>query len=104
MKRDVCRVIGHQRPSTQTAGPLSLSSFEETEATLTLEQAMAEARRCTVASPCAYCEVCELICPDLAISRDPQTKDIRIDLNYCKGCGLCAHACPRHAIEMIVDS
>jgi pyruvate ferredoxin oxidoreductase delta subunit len=24
-------------------------------------------------------------------------------LDYCKGCGICAHECPRMAIEMILE-
>ncbi|MCU0663422.1 MAG: 4Fe-4S binding protein [Myxococcota bacterium] len=103
MKRDICRVIGNKRPTAPTALASGLASFEETDATLTVEQAMNEARRCTAASPCTYCEVCELICPDLAITRDPRSRELLIDLDYCKGCGLCAHYCPHHAIEMIVD-
>jgi 2-oxoacid:acceptor oxidoreductase delta subunit (pyruvate/2-ketoisovalerate family) len=64
---------------------------------------IAEARRCTASSPCLYCDVCQLMCPDLAITRDPETREIRIDLDYCKGCALCAHYCPHGAISMVVD-
>jgi Pyruvate/2-oxoacid:ferredoxin oxidoreductase delta subunit len=27
-----------------------------------------------------------------------------IDYDYCKGCGICAHECPRHAIEMVEEA
>lgn len=103
MERDVCQVLGKARPSAQSAGPASLATFDETERTLTPAEAVAEALRCTAASPCTYCQVCELICPDLAITRDPNTRIIHIDLAYCKGCGLCAHYCPHQAISMAVD-
>ncbi len=100
----VCRVIGERRvrpEKVQGAGrPLGM---DEAEPTLTREQAIAEARRCTAASPCLYCDVCQLLCPDLAITRDPETGEIEKDLDYCKGCGLCAHFCPHGAIRMIVD-
>jgi pyruvate ferredoxin oxidoreductase delta subunit len=26
-----------------------------------------------------------------------------IDLKYCKGCGLCAHLCPKGAIAMVLE-
>jgi 2-oxoacid:acceptor oxidoreductase delta subunit (pyruvate/2-ketoisovalerate family) len=64
---------------------------------------IAEAQRCTASSPCLYCDVCQLMCPDLAITRDTDTREIRIDLDFCKGCGLCAHYCPHGAISMVVD-
>jgi Pyruvate/2-oxoacid:ferredoxin oxidoreductase delta subunit len=99
-----CLVIGDRR--IRPARPpveQRLQGFDEVEPTFTLEQAMAEARRCAAASPCLCCEVCELLCPDLAITRDPATGRIVIDLDYCKGCGLCAIYCPHGAIEMVVD-
>jgi len=64
---------------------------------------VAEAKRCTASSPCLYCDVCQLMCPDLAITRDTESGGIRIDLDFCKGCGLCAHYCPHSAISMVVD-
>ena len=44
------------------------------------------------------CLICWLYCPDAVISRD---FPLEIDLEYCKGCGICAEECPRHAITMI---
>jgi 2-oxoacid:acceptor oxidoreductase delta subunit (pyruvate/2-ketoisovalerate family) len=80
--KTVCEVVGNAR---------------------TLGDPIAEAKRCTASSPCLYCDVCQLMCPDLAITRDPATSAIQIDLNYCKGCALCAHYCPHGAISMVVD-
>lgn len=62
-----------------------------------------EARRCLATMECDYCDICILICPDLCIRRDPQTREIVIELDLCKGCGLCAHYCPKGAIEMVPD-
>ena len=67
---------------------------------LSLDQAMAEASRCLSQGTCFGCEVCELICPDQAISRDPDSGRRVVDLSFCKGCGLCAHLCPKGAIVM----
>ncbi len=44
------------------------------------------------------CRICELTCPDLAISSCVRTGAIQIDSGRCKTCGLCAHLCPRDAI------
>lgn len=60
----------------------------------------AEAARCLASLTCTWCEVCQLICPDLCITRDPDGDGILIDLDHCKGCGLCAHFCPKGAIRM----
>jgi pyruvate ferredoxin oxidoreductase delta subunit len=44
------------------------------------------------------CLICWLYCPDGVISHEfPLT----IDLDYCKGCGICAEECPRKAISML---
>jgi len=70
---------------------------------MTAEEAMAEARRCLSLNQCEGCEVCVLMCPDQAISKDPETQKAVIDLRYCKGCGLCAHLCPKGAITMVPE-
>lgn len=47
------------------------------------------------------CFTCWLYCPDCVVSKTiPPT----IDLEYCKGCGVCAEECPAHAIEMVSES
>jgi len=30
-----------------------------------------------------------------------KTVPLQIDLEYCKGCGICAEVCPTHAIAMV---
>jgi len=48
---------------------------------------------------CKQCLKCYLLCPDIAIKVEDE-KMTGIDLDYCKGCGICAEACPFSAIEM----
>jgi pyruvate ferredoxin oxidoreductase delta subunit len=45
---------------------------------------------------CVDCKMCHVFCPDGAIDHDP----IRIDYDYCKGCGICARVCGPKAISM----
>jgi pyruvate ferredoxin oxidoreductase delta subunit len=46
------------------------------------------------------CHYCWLYCPEGTVSR---TIPPQVDLDYCKGCGICAQECPVKAIEMIPD-
>lgn len=47
---------------------------------------------------CIKCMRCWVLCPDGVISRD-----IEVDLNFCKGCGICAAECPKKAIAMVKE-
>ncbi len=46
----------------------------------------------------AACFLCWLYCPDAVVSK---TIPIQINLEYCKGCGICAQVCPVQAITMV---
>jgi len=46
------------------------------------------------------CFLCWLYCPDAVISR---TVPVQIDLEYCKGCGICPEVCPVQAITMVSE-
>lgn len=47
------------------------------------------------------CFSCWLYCPDCVVTKTiPPT----IDLEYCKGCGICAEECPAGAIEMVDEA
>ncbi len=47
---------------------------------------------------CTRCLICWIFCPDAAISWDGT--DIHFNLDFCKGCGICAEECPVNCIEM----
>ena len=99
----ICAVEGTPaRPALAPVGEL-VGDWSDREPRYTFGEAVAEAKRCATSSPCLYCEVCQLLCPDLAIVRDAGTGQVLIDLNFCKGCGLCAHYCPHGAILMVID-
>lgn len=44
------------------------------------------------------CFLCWLYCPEAVISK---SLPIQINLEYCKGCGICAQVCPVQAITMV---
>jgi 2-oxoacid:acceptor oxidoreductase delta subunit (pyruvate/2-ketoisovalerate family) len=74
--------------------------FSEVNLGLTPMEALEEARRCFNCAVCNECELCLIFCPDVAITRQDDGRGFEIDLNYCKGCGVCAMECPRGAIVM----
>lgn len=46
------------------------------------------------------CFICWLYCPDGVVKR---SIPVEIDLDYCKGCGICAEECPTKAIKMVEE-
>jgi len=51
---------------------------------------------------CVGCLRCYLVCPDGVISKTDDRK-VKVDFDFCKGCGVCAHECKPNAIEMIKE-
>jgi len=49
---------------------------------------------------CIRCLRCWFSCPEGCIKRE-EDDYVHWDLNYCKGCGICAQVCPVKAIDMI---
>jgi len=47
---------------------------------------------------CVFCLRCYLVCPDGTIFKNDGK--INVDMDYCKGCGVCAYECPKDAIKM----
>ena len=78
------------------------STFEEVVGGLDERTALFEARRCLSCGNCFACDNCYGVCPDNAVIKldEPGPYAYEIDLDYCKGCGLCAAECPCGAIEM----
>lgn len=50
---------------------------------------------------CIHCLMCFVYCPEGAICKD--NEKLTVDMDYCKGCGICAHECPRKCIEMVKE-
>ena len=78
------------------------STFDEVVGGLDASTALFEARRCLSCGNCLACDNCYGVCPDNAVLKlEPGgAYAYAIDLDYCKGCGLCAAECPAGAISM----
>ncbi|HXX69347.1 MAG TPA: NAD(P)-binding protein [Polyangiaceae bacterium] len=79
------------------------STFEEVHGGLTADSALFEARRCLSCGNCFECDNCYGVCPDNAVVKLGKDMRFRIDLDFCKGCGLCAAECPCGAIRMVAE-
>jgi NADPH-dependent glutamate synthase beta subunit-like oxidoreductase len=79
------------------------SGFEEVVQGLSEASALFEARRCMSCGNCFECDNCYGLCPDDVIRKLGEGKKYSIDLNYCKGCGICAAECPCGCIEMVPE-
>jgi NADPH-dependent glutamate synthase beta subunit-like oxidoreductase len=82
-------------------------TFAEVVTGLDPGNALYEARRCMSCGSCFSCDNCYGVCPDNAVLKLDSTGELnphyRIDLDYCKGCGICVSECPCGAIEMIPE-
>jgi len=56
------------------------------------------------ANKCTNCLLCWVFCPDSAIIVK-EGKVTGIDYAHCKGCGICAHECPKkvQALTMVPE-
>ena len=80
------------------------STFDEVVSGLDESTALFEARRCLSCGNCFECDNCYGVCPDNAITKLGPGKRFEIDLDYCRGCGICVAECPAGAIEMVPET
>jgi 2-oxoacid:acceptor oxidoreductase delta subunit (pyruvate/2-ketoisovalerate family) len=76
------------------------STFDEVVGGLDGSTALFEARRCLSCGNCFECDNCYGVCPDNAVIKLGAGHRYAIDLDYCKGCGICVAECPCGAIEL----
>jgi len=62
------------------------------------DMALKEADRCFSCGVCSRCDNCYNFCPDLAVIRTPD--GYQVNLDYCKGCGICVKECPGGSLVM----
>jgi NADPH-dependent glutamate synthase beta subunit-like oxidoreductase len=80
-------------------------TFDEVVGGLDDSNALYEARRCLSCGNCFSCDNCYGVCPDNAVIKlgEPGER-YEIDLDFCKGCGMCVAECPCGSIEMIPET
>ena len=88
--------------------PVAERRFDtEIESDIGHKAAMAEARRCLSCGNCLACDNCWTMCPDSAVIKLAELafdgSHYAFDLDYCKGCGLCANECPTGYIQMVPE-
>jgi NADPH-dependent glutamate synthase beta subunit-like oxidoreductase len=82
------------------------STFDEVVHPLDSSTALYEARRCLSCGNCFSCDNCYGVCPDNAVLKladaaaTVNVNGYAIDLDFCKGCGMCVAECPCGAIRM----
>jgi 2-oxoacid:acceptor oxidoreductase delta subunit (pyruvate/2-ketoisovalerate family) len=80
-----------------------VSTFDEVVGGLDERSALFEAQRCMSCGNCFECDNCYGMCPDNAITKLGPGLRFSIDLDYCKGCGICVAECPAGAITMVPE-
>jgi 2-oxoacid:acceptor oxidoreductase delta subunit (pyruvate/2-ketoisovalerate family) len=90
------------RPQLEAAR--RITTFDEVTGGLDEKTALFEARRCLSCGNCFECDNCYGVCPDNAVIKLGPGRRYEIDLDYCKGCGICAAECPCGAIEMVPET
>jgi len=79
-------------------------NFAEVVAGHDASTALFEARRCMSCGNCFSCDNCFGVCPDNAVIKLGRPGErYEIDLDFCKGCGICVAECPSGAIQMIPE-
>jgi NADPH-dependent glutamate synthase beta subunit-like oxidoreductase/Pyruvate/2-oxoacid:ferredoxin oxidoreductase delta subunit len=77
-----------------------LKGFQEVIRSPSQEEVISEAKRCFNCGTCTECGNCYIFCPDNSIKKDPDGYGYMVDMDYCKGCGICVQECPRGAMRM----
>ena len=78
-----------------------VNGFDEVNQPTTDKTANDEMGRCFHCGRCIECDNCFIYCPDVAV--DKKTNGYDIELDFCKGCGVCVEECPRAAMELIEE-
>jgi len=69
-------------------------NFDTFEKSFTVEEAIAEAKRCLYCGPCLSCKGC------VVLDLQPEIPAIEVDENLCCGCGVCVAVCPYEARKL----
>lgn len=70
-------------------------NFKTFEKGYSLEEAVAEARRCLCCGPCSSCKAC------VVMGLQSEIPQIAVNQEVCSGCGVCVAVCPYDAIHLM---
>jgi Pyruvate/2-oxoacid:ferredoxin oxidoreductase delta subunit len=93
-------VVEHIKTERFLASGFTPKAEAKQEGTWNQERVLQEAERCLSCGTCNLCLQCVSFCPDASIKLDEDTTTVAVDLDHCKGCGICAYECPRGVITM----
>jgi NADPH-dependent glutamate synthase beta subunit-like oxidoreductase len=106
IRKDKIKLDHHESKARAEAGQIDVAARlqdlkTEITATLTLDEAVAEAKRCMSCGMCFECGNCWSFCQDNAVIK-PLIKGepYKFKLEFCNGCKKCAENCPCGYIEM----
>lgn len=90
---------------TKEAAPIHmrLKGFKEIYLPFDRDEIIVESNRCFSCGLCYMCDNCYMYCPDNAVKKSKATGKYEFDLDFCKGCGLCAKECPCRYIQMTLE-
>lgn len=90
---------------TKEAEPIHkrLKGFKEIYLPFDRDEIIVESNRCFSCGLCFRCDNCYMYCPDNAVKKSKTTGTYEFDLDFCKGCGLCAKECPCRYIQMTLE-
>lgn len=78
-----------------------IKNLSEINQALSFNETIHEAGRCFFCGFCTECDRCFLFCPEICLMPPQgQGANYKVDNDYCKGCALCAAACPRGVLAM----
>jgi NAD-dependent dihydropyrimidine dehydrogenase PreA subunit len=69
--------------------------FKVFEQGFTLQEAIAEARRCVTCGPCLSCKAC------VSIGFQKSLSPVEVDVTRCSGCGHCVYVCNYYSAHLI---
>ncbi len=88
-------------PSRRSEPAQRTQGFGEIILSLSREEAMRAAERCFYCGICTACDRCFTFCPETCLVKpDSDANYYRPNLEFCKGCGICADVCPRMTMTM----
>lgn len=102
-KRDVPRQpvkVGHVKIERLVSCDVAPNPHADQEGAGEHERISQEAQRCLSCGTCNLCLQCVSFCPDASIRLNEQEAAVQVDLDHCKGCGICAYECLRGVITM----